>query len=129
MKKYNNLYKDICDLDNIINITNKVCKTVRNKKKVNNFETYKVEHICNIKNRLDNKNYNFDKYNIFMITDPKCRIVMAQNIEDKIINHLVAEYILVKVFDNKFTNYMCATRKGKGVLYGVNLLKKYRGLL
>ena len=125
MKKVSNLYKDICNINNIIDMTDKVCKTVRNKKKVDIFENKKIEHIINIYNRLNNKNYKFDKYNIFMITDPKCRIVMAEEIEDKIINHLVAKYILVETFENKYIYSMVATRKNKGTLYGVKLLKKY----
>ena len=125
MKRLNNLYSNTYDLDNIIEMTNKVCKNVKNKNKVNKFELYKSEHITSIKNRLANKNVSFGKYNIFMITDPKCRIVMAQEIEDKIINHLVAEYILIKTFESKFCNSMCATRKGKGTHYGIKLLKKY----
>ncbi len=125
MKRSANLYSEVCDLENIISMTEKVCKTVRNKKKVNIFETYKVEHIYNIKKRLDDRNLNVGKYNIFMITDPKCRIVMAQEIEDKIINHLIANYVLVKVFENKYTDFMCATRIGKGTTYGIRLLKKY----
>ena len=36
-----------------------------------------------------------------------------------------AEYVLVKTFENKYGNNMCATRIGKGTLYGVKLLKKY----
>ncbi len=125
MKRLNNLYKETYDLGNIINMTNKVCCKVRNKNKVEKFELYKSEHIINIKNRLKNKNIILDKYNIFMITDPKCRIVMSQEIEDKIINHLVAEYILVKTFENKYPESMCATRIGKGTHYGIKLLKKY----
>ena len=125
MKKASNLYKDIYNINNIIDMTNKVCKTVRNKNKVDTFENKKIEHIINIYNRLNNKNFKFDKYNIFMITDPKCRIVMAEEIEDKIINHLVAKYILVKTFENKYIDSMVATRKNKGTLYGVKLLKHY----
>lgn len=125
MKRSNNLYSACYDLNNIVSMTNKVCTTVRNKSKVDKFELYKTEHIINIKNRLMNNNLSFGKYNIFMITDPKCRIVMAQEIEDKIINHLIAEHILVKTFEPIYTNSMCATRIGKGTLYGVKLLKKY----
>ena len=125
MKRASNLYKDICNINNIIDMTDSVCKTVRNKKKVDKLENKKIEHIINIYNRLNNKNFKFDKYNIFMITDPKCRIVMAEEIEDKIINHLVAKYILVKTFENKYIDSMVATRKNKGTLYGVKLLKKY----
>ena len=123
MKRLNNLYKEVCKLDNIVKMTNKVCTRVRNKNKVDKFETYKIEHIFSIYKRLNERNLDVGKYNIFMITDPKCRIVMAQNIEDKIINHLIADYILVKTFENKYTPFMCATRIGKGTLYGVRLLK------
>lgn len=125
MKRKNNLYKNICDLNNIIEMTNTVCKTTKNKKKVEKFEAYKMEHIMNIKNRLDSKNIKIGKYNIFMINDPKTRIIMNQDIEDKIINHLVGKYILNNVFENKFTNSMIATRKKYGTSYGIKLLKKY----
>lgn len=125
MKRLNNLYNDMCDLNNIIKMTDKVCSRVRNKKLVDRFEVYKSEHIVNIKNRLESKNVIFEKYNIFMITDPKCRVIMSLNIEDKIINHLVSEYILVKTFESKYTDSMVATRKNKGTSYGIKLLKKY----
>ena len=125
MKRQNDLYSAVCKADNIFDMTNKVCGKVRNKRKVNLFETYKSEHLFNIKKRLDERFLNFGKYNIFMITEPKCRIIMAQEIEDKIINHLIAEYILVHVFENKYVNSMCATRKEKGTLYGIKMLQKY----
>ena len=125
MKRQNNLYSTACEADNIFEMTNKVCSRVRNKRKVCIFENYKSEHLFNIKKRLDDKSLDIGKYNIFMITEPKCRIIMAQEIEDKIINHLIAEYVLVKVFENKYVNSMCATRKDKGTLYGIKLLQKY----
>lgn len=125
MKRRSNLYKDTYDLNNIVQMTNKVCSTVSNKRKVEKFELYKTEHVINIRNRLLNQNLHLGKYNIFLITDPKCRVVAAQEIEDKIINHLIAEHVLVKTFEPKFTNSMIATRKGKGTSYGINLLKKY----
>ena len=71
------------------------------------------------------KNLDFSKYSIFLITDPKCRVIMSQSIEDKVINHLVAKYLLVDVYENIYTNSMCATRKGKGSSYGIHLLKTY----
>lgn len=125
MKRQSNLYKYVCNFNNIVYITDKVCSRVRNKRKVCIFENYKAEHIYNIYQRLNNKCLDIGKYNIFMITDPKCRIIMAQEIEDKIINHLIAEYILVNVFETKYIDSMCATRKEKGTLYGIKLLKKY----
>lgn len=125
MKRVNNLYNSITDIDNIIEMTNKILSKTRNKKKVELFEKHKIEHICNIKRKLDNRDFRFGKYNIFMISDPKARIVMAQEIEDKIINHLIAEYILVRVFESKYTDNICATRIGKGTNYALRLMRKY----
>ncbi len=51
MKRVNNIYNKVYDIDNIIKVTNKVCCNVRNKNKVNIFETYKIEHIINIKTK------------------------------------------------------------------------------
>lgn len=50
---------------------------------------------------------------------------MSNNIQDKIINHLVAYYLLVEVFDKTFIETTVATRKGKGTHYSLNLTKKY----
>ncbi len=125
MKRVNNLYKETYKLDNIEKMIDVVCSKVKNKKRAENFLLYKAEHIINIKNRIMNKEFSFNKYNIFFITDPKCRVIMSQNIEDKVINHLFANYFLVNVFENTYTNSMCATRIGKGTKYGIDLLKRY----
>lgn len=50
---------------------------------------------------------------------------MSQNIIDKIINHIVTEYFLIRVFENTLVNENIATRKNKGTSYGIKLLKKY----
>lgn len=125
MKRKSKLYSNICNFNNIYYMTNKVCTSVRNKNKVDKFESFKMEHIYHIYKKLHDKDFRVGKYNIFMINDPKCRIVMSSNIEDKIINHLVSTYSLKYVFENKYDSSMCATRIGKGSLYGIKLLKKY----
>ena len=125
MKRASNLYSELYNIDNIINMTDKVLSKVRNKRRKEEFILYKSEHIINIKNRLESRNFNLEKYHIFLITDPKCRVILSQNIEDKIINHLIAEHILKKVFEPIYINSMCATRIGKGTSYAIRLMKKY----
>ncbi len=120
-----NLYKDVCDIDNIIEMTDLVLSKIRNRKRKEEFVLHKMEHIANIKNRLESKNIGFKEYNIFLITDPKCRIILSQSIEDKIINHLIAKYILVRVFESKYIDSMCATRINRGTSYAIKLMKKY----
>ena len=125
MKRVSNLYSELYDINNIIKMTDKVLSKVKNKDRREKFLLYYSEHIINIKNRLISKNINLGKYNIFLIKDPKCRVIMSQSIEDKIINHLISEYLLNKVFENKYIDSMCATRINKGSSYAHKLMKKY----
>ena len=71
-----------------------------------------------------NHNYKVSDYNIFLIRDPKYRIIMSQKMNDKIINHVMADY-LIQVLDSCLINTNVATRKGKGTHYGMRYLKKY----
>ena len=54
---------------------------------------------------------------------------MSQSIKDKIVNHLVAKYFLVDVFESSFIDSNVATRKNKGTHYGLSLFKKYLNIM
>lgn len=120
------MYENITDLNNIINIYNsEIKKNTKNKIKIEKFENYLSLNIFNIYNELKEEKVKFSKYHIFLIKEPKYRIIMSQTIKDKIINHLVARYFLLKVYEKSFLNSNIATRKGKGPLFGIKLIKKY----
>ena len=95
MKKNNNFYDEILDLKKIQNIYNKRVKVnTKNKSKLEKFENNYVSNMVYIKNILESKNYNPGRYNLFIINEPKIRLIMSQNIIDKIINHVITEYFL-----------------------------------
>lgn len=126
MKRKNNLYHNICQIENIINIYNsQVRLNTKNKRKIEKFEDYLVENMVLIKTILEEKKYSPQNYNIFMIKEPKARIIMSQTIQDKIINHIVSKYCLLSVFEKKLIDSNVATRKNKGTKYGIELTKKY----
>ena len=125
MKRVNNIYNKICEIDVIMDMYDKVIKTnTKNKKKLQNFENYYSCNIAKIKETLITKSYVPEKYNIFLVKEPKTRIIMSQEIKDKIINHLVAKYFLIDVFDKTLQDRNCATREGKGTHYALRLFKK-----
>lgn len=102
-----------------------VRKNCRNKRKIYYFEKNKMQNIVSIYNCLKDKSYFPSKYNIFIIRDPKYRIVMSLNIFDKVINHYLARYVLIKKLD-KYLDHRCvATRTNYGTDYGIKLVKKY----
>ena len=126
MKRTGNLYSKITDLENIKKMYDKRVRiNTKNKVKIEKFEEYYASNILRIKEILDSKNYHPGKYNLFFIKEPKVRLIMSQNITDKVINHLVSEYFLVDVFDKILIEENIATRINKGTHYGVKKLKRY----
>lgn len=125
MKKVDKLYNNITKQENILFIYKQIRKNIKNKKALEKFDEYLVENIVNIKNILESKNYIVGKYNIFIIKEPKIRLIMSQNITNKIINHLCSYYILKPSLDRSLINSNVATRINKGTKYGIYLLKKY----
>lgn len=126
MKRVGNLYNKITDLKNIKMMYDKRVKlNTKNKAKIEKFDQYYASNILRIKEILDSKDYKPGKYNLFLIKEPKVRLIMSQNIPDKIINHLVSEYFLVEVFDKTLIDENIATRKNKGTHIGIEKLKQY----
>ena len=124
MKRIGNLYSKITDIKNITDMYDKkVSINTKNKVKVERFDEYYVSNIARIKAILESKNYKPNKYNIFLIREPKIRLIMAQSITDKIINHLVSKYFLVDVFDKVLIENNIAMRVSKGTHIGIKKLK------
>ncbi len=118
--------KEYINYQNILSIYEKeIVKNVKHKNKLKIFERNKVQNINTILNILNSNHYDGGKYEIFLISEPKLRIVMSLKILDKIINHFTTRYIL----EPKLTKYLdyrnIATRKGMGTDYGIWLIKKY----
>ena len=124
MKRVSNLYKEITSLDTIIRMYETTIKlNTKNKKKIQKFENFYCCNIAKIKESLCNKSYIVGSYNIFLVREPKLRIIMSQEIIDKVVNNLVAKYFLVSVFDKSMLDRNCATRIGKGTHYALRLFK------
>ena len=83
-----------------------VKKNVRNKKKILDFEKHKMEYLVDIKRVLENNLYDGGKYNIFLVFEPKIRVIMAQGI------HYITRYTLIPKVEKYLGNRNCATRKG-----------------
>lgn len=104
---------------------NEISKNIKNKKKLYNFEINKLQNISNILKMLENSEVGHNKYNIFLIYEPKCRLVMSLSVEDKIINHFITRFSLEKNLTKYLDPRNVATRKGMGTDYGIKLALKY----
>lgn len=125
MKRKSSLYKDILEYENILETAYDVLKKNRNKLNSLEFRKNLNTNLMEIKNELSSNNYNFSKYKIFMIKDPKYRIIMSETISDKIVNHLVSRYILLPSIEKCNIDTNVATRIGKGSGYAFEYFCKY----
>lgn len=89
------------------------------------FDLQKNINLYNILFDLHNKRYELGRYNIFIINEPKYRLIMSENIRDKVVNHLISSTILIRALDKKLIYSNVATRAGKGSGLANDLLMKY----
>lgn len=125
MKRKNLRYKDYITIENIVYIYRLIRKNIKNKKKIEKFENYFSINIYRIYITLLNNNYKVNNYNVFTIKEPKVRIIMSQNIEDKIVNNFVSYYYLIPLLENSLIDTNVASRKNKGSRYAIYKLKEY----
>lgn len=125
MKRKGNLYQNIYKFENITNAFNEVCRNTKNKRKVANLKEYKAIYISRIYNILESKQYTPGKYNVFTIYEPKERRIVSQNMQDKIINHLVARHILYPAILPCLLNVNVASRKNMGTEKGLYYFKNF----
>ena len=63
-------------------------------------------------NKINNNDYKISKYNIFFIKEKKYRLILSNNIFDKIYNHLVSELILSKLDKYLIDSNVASRNKG-----------------
>lgn len=125
MKRQGYLYNNICKFDNIKSAYNEVCKNTRNKHRVALLKDYESIYLYRTYKTLINKSYKVGPYNSFIIYEPKERLIVSQSIEDKIVNHLVARYILYPAILPCLLDVNVASRKNMGTSKGLELAKSY----
>ena len=128
MKRMSNLYENIYKIENIMQAFDEVCKNMKNKKKVNSYKDFRCVYISRIYNDLKYKNYKVGPYNEFTIYEPKERKIVSQGIYDKIINHLVARYILMPALIPKLIKQNVASRENLGTRAGLSFHYRYMNL-
>lgn len=126
MKRKRDLYKDMCNIDHITKVYYHIEKNCKNKNKIYKWESIKDVLIAKIYHDLRNENYKCGGYHKFVIYEPKRRVIQSQEMYDKVINHLVSEYILLPSIVSCLIDSNVASRRGKGTSYGVKLYYKYR---
>ncbi len=118
-------YEDLVDIDKIREMYNIIRSNTKNRGKLHKFELFYSANIISILTVLKNKNYIHSRYNIFLVHEPKYRIIMSEIMSDKVINHLISKYVLEPGITPHLLPQNVATRKGKGTKEGIRYVKMY----
>lgn len=129
MKRKNVLYENMISYNNILSVYKKIKNSTKNKKEVYNYELNLNQNLLDTLFSLSKSTYVFSKYNIFLIREPKYRLIMSESFPDKVVNHLFSKYVLSYALQSTLINSNVATRTDKGSKEAYNLFIKYTNKL
>lgn len=122
----NNLsYDYLLDVYKIISCYETIKRNTKHREKIIKFEMFYSSNVTNILQLLKTRKYRHGRYTLFMINEPKARIIMSESMSDKIINHMISSYILFPLISPKLIETNVATRPNKGTKAGIYYMKKY----
>lgn len=123
MKRYNNLYEQVCNFENLKRSFYEARKGKNNIKEVIVFSNRLNQNLIKLQKELMNKTYKMGEYRIFTLIEPKERLIMAQPFRDRVVQHSLCDYVLEPIFDRHLIHTNCANRHGFGMHYGLKKLK------
>ena len=124
MKSYNNLYKKLYRIQNLILAWRKARKGKTKKIYVMEFEQNIRENLLKLKEELINQAYFPKPLKTFILRDPKTRKISKSEFRDRIIHHALCN-IIEPIFDKSFIYDSCANQIGKGNLFALNRFYKF----
>lgn len=99
-------------------------KHKRNTRNQLRFEMNLEENLVNLRDELYERTYKVGRSTCFIIEDPVKREIFAADFRDRVVHHLVYNYIM-PIFERTFIADSYSCRKGKGTLYGVKRLEHH----
>ena len=124
MKKYDNLYDEICAFRNLLLASKKAKKGKRNILYVQKFEIELEKELHQLKKELTEKTYKPGKYKEFYIYEPKKRMISAAPYRDRIVHHALCN-IIEPIYEKSFIQDSYANRKRKGTHAALNRFNEF----
>jgi hypothetical protein len=114
MKRVNNLYHLVYDFTNLYRAYLAARRGKRNKIEIIKFESLLSSNLLQLKEQLMNKSYCPGPYRVFVIREPKERVIMAPRFRDRVVQHSLCDNVLNPVFERHLIPFTFANRRYKG---------------
>lgn len=113
MKRYGNLYEQICSFENLLAAAYQARRRKRFRTDVALFHHQLESELLELRAELCAGTYVPGDYRAFMIRDPKPRLISAAPYRDRVVHHAVCR-VIEPLFDRTFIHDSYANRLGKG---------------
>lgn len=113
MKTYKNLYKHVCDWDNLLLAAHQAMRHKRSQRKVAAFRVEQERELLRLYEELRAETYCPGNYRTFHIYEPKKRLISAAPFRDRVVHHALCN-VIQPLFERSFIYDSYANRKGKG---------------
>lgn len=113
MKTYNDLFSEVCSLENLGLAFRKARRGKSGKWYVKQFESNLNHELEKLKTELESATYKPQPLKRFVIKDPKTRVIHASAFRDRVVHHAICN-IIEPIFDKTFIYDSYANRKHKG---------------
>ena len=114
MKRIGNIYDSICEIKNLYLAYNKAKQGKSKTYGVLIFEKNLEENMKQIQTELIKESYQTSEYSVFMIYEPKERIVYRLPFRDRIVHHAIMN-ILEPIWTSIFVSNTYSCIKGRGI--------------
>lgn len=118
-------FETMCSFESLYDAYKKARKGNRDKAACAEFELRTLENIARLRDELVSRTYKMQKYNVFMVHEPKERVVMASSFRDRIVQRSLCDNVLSKRIMPHFIYDNYASQKGKGTHFGLRRLHKF----
>lgn len=113
MKRKGYLFEKAFSHDNLLAAFYDAAKSKRKSFACYEFERRLIPNIDSLHKRLWSETYEPKPYNVFLVREPKPRVIYAPAFEDVVVQHAIYR-IIYDIFDRTFIDQSFACRKGKG---------------
>lgn len=114
MKRLNNIYDNICTIENLQTAELKARKGKAKQRGIQNFDKNKEANLIAIQQSLIDQTYKTSAYTTFIIKEPKERLIFRLPFKDRIVHHAIMLQ-LEPVFVAMFTKDTYSCIKGRGI--------------
>ena len=87
------------------------------------FNISALDGVHSLIQQLEDRTYTVSGYSEFKVYEPKERLIQTTSFKDKVVQHCLCDNVIMPRLENVFIYENCAGQKGKGTLFGLDLLK------